>query len=376
MAQYRNWQEEFDTAIIGTGLCSLILAETLGQRGQKVTLVETSSNIYGYLHEQTMADSLNAARLRYQPACDNINDLIEGLNQAIGTQIESEVVDNSVKTVDSGSLKDFLGFGDRKFSGMSVYGDLCRNTKLQSSTAMHEVLPSLADRFSGRFIPNARVTGFALDDGHATGLILNEDRILKANHFIYCDSPHKLPGLLGHEAFSSRVQSKLSRNKPMSALYLRLLLQEPMVEPDNFFVSMGAKDDFEPCLGESWINSQGEQVTNWAYLIPTEQAEDHETMVAAIKYMKRQIKRVYPELVEKSVQETITFGEDQFGSFDLTREQLSKGLPSNLFLSSPRLSNQISYWADIESALLTLDSLLPAEKPSEDDSHLASEPLS
>jgi hypothetical protein len=103
---------------------------------------------------------------------------------------------------------------------------------------------------------------------------------------------------------------------------LDLLHNHPVSDLQNIHVLNGTtQDEFGPCVGAlqapAEVNGENLQYSQWLTFVEDEEAEDTEIIGFALKKIKRQIKRAYPDALENLKFERILVVPSYAGHGDL-----------------------------------------------------------
>ncbi|MCX7977580.1 MAG: NAD(P)/FAD-dependent oxidoreductase [Bdellovibrionaceae bacterium] len=334
----------YDYIVVGAGLTGLSIACGLSRNGHSVALLDTSDHPGGINRPVTFERQLINNGLRHIPASDAAMKALGFLENLLGLKIVNSASESLPKTFASGGIKTFVGFGEnaprflREISQFASGGYLRLNLEPYAWTGL------LADRFTGTFIPRSCVTRFHPQGDSVAFVTINGSKTLSGRNFIFTASVRDLISLLPEIALSARVRQRLANGTYWTALCLDLCHSSPVTDDDSLFILDGASpDDLGPCVGKFLpsfnANGSQRQISQWMTWLDEESSEESELTAAAIKKIKRQIRRVWPDAIEGLVSERIVLCPNISGSGDL---KLTAGgqLPSlsNLWIASAALS--------------------------------------
>jgi len=122
---------------------------------------------------------------------------------------------------------------------------------------------------------------------------------------------------------------------------------------------MSSNPEEEACLGR-FFNFTDKHEASWMTLISPDNIDDIDYMGGQLKYLKRQLKRAFPELVDSIEKERISLEMNSFGHVALNlknKNQIPK--VNNLYLASPLLQEKQGWSGILESVKDTFEHYQP-----------------
>lgn len=319
---HRKSNHVYDYAVIGSGLAGLAIANALSRITSNLVLIE-SSDTFGGLNRsiQTPFGSMNNG-LRFLPETDLSQKAIAFLEMLLMASLSPEVVDAPPLTFESGGLRPFVGFGNNPPAFYDEITYFTHSRSLKTQLEPHEWTQVLFSQFTGEFMPKSYVTKFHMNENRLTHVTINGQKTIQAMNFIYCGPIKPLRTLMPEGALNAKALSKLSKNEYWTAVGLDLLHSQPVTEMRNLHILNGTtQDEIGPCVGAfhpaAEVNGENLQYSQWLTFLQDEEAEDTEVVGAALKKIKRQIKRAYPEALENLKFERILVVPSFSGNGDL-----------------------------------------------------------
>lgn len=373
MTNYKNISDKYDVAIIGSDLSTLILAQLLhAQHELKTVVISTKQSLQDFrkdINDQSICLDEN---IQFLPGDSESIDAIQWLyNSVLETDIESQINEANPVTFDGGKFKPFLGFGGRDLKTIDILNYYFNQQEAHLNLSPEEWAQLLIKKFEGDFLPKSFVTQVIVEDGRVESVILNETKKLAADKFVFCGSPKELLELLPSSVLTGKVRQKIAKSPLYTRLNLNIQHGTNFDHQSGIHVLVGTKDDFEPVVGRfaqgPLLIDGGESTdskvltSHWTYLLNDENYGEPEAIGAAVKYMKRQIKRAYPESFDGENQETIAVYRDSHGHVDLDSIQL-KGL-NNFFIASSQTRSTESYISRIQSAKCCYEGFFSSTTP-------------
>ncbi len=377
----------YDYAVIGSGLSGLCIANALSKVSNNVILIEAADTFGGQNRSiQSKVGPLNNG-LRFLPDTELSQKAVAFLETLLATHLAPESLENPVVSFEAGGLKPFVGFGEKPPAFYDELSYFLNNRQLKLTLEPHEWTPILFNNYSGQFLPRSYVTKFQIENKKVTGVMVNGQKTIQATNFIFCGAVGDLKTLLPDDILSSRMLQKLSKNTYWTAVCLDLFHNHEVTVLPNLHVLNGTtEDELGPCLGSflpaNEINGQKIQCSQWISFVDNEESEDSEKAGAALKKIKRQIKRAYPNALENLIFERILIVPNHSGNGDL-KLSANGTLPNteNLWIASPAMHQQKNILGALLQAEFILSSLgchplgtqvevkspdLPQERPTPD----------
>jgi hypothetical protein len=190
----------------------------------------------------------------------------------------------------------------------------------------------------------SQATRMMIEDGFVIETIINGSKRISAREVVFAASPQLIPSLVGDAALSPRVRQKLLKGDFWTGVCLGLIHGQPVTDSLSIHILKGANE--EPTIGTFHppvLMEDGSklQVSQWLTLLPREEIDEEELIAAALKQIKRQVKRAYESAAENVVQERILVVPASHGSLDGAFDEPGR-LPkiSNLWLTSAMFASE------------------------------------
>lgn len=312
----------YEYVVVGSGLAGLSVATALSKAGAEVLLLEAGDQYGGLNRPVPTKIGLSENGLRFLPDVELSHHALDYMSALLGEKIAFESVEREPQTYDSTGLHSFLGFGDAPPEFYDELSYFLSPRELVLEKPVHAWLQKLSENFTGEISLRSYVTKFHYDEGKIHSMTINGQKTVQALNVIYAGSLKSLPLLLPEAALSAKVRQKLAKSKFWTALGLDLIHAKPVADFQGVHVLNGTtQDDIGPCVGRFLdpqdLNGEQVQFSQWLSFIDDEDAEDTEKIGLALKKIKRQIKRAYPESLEGLISERILVVPSFAGSGDL-----------------------------------------------------------
>lgn len=323
------------TLIIGGGLTGLMLAHRLQRGGHDLSLVEAHEYLGG--RYRRAGQSFSSPGLDLIPAGQEQMAILEWLKNRSPLALNYEVVEHKPQIFDEAKWKHFSGFGDSDFQSVGELSALFNHTShVRMTPGLEQVTRSLAEQLPFAAQTMAEVTHLKVVDGKVTQAVINGDKTISADNFIFTGHPTLLNALFEGDDLPGKHRTRLAKMQSWSAVTLELTHSPALADDDSVrFFSSSAKE-FEPVVGRVFGAT-----SKWITLVPGDREADHEFTGQCIRHIKRQLKRAWPLAFEGQgqTQEKIYVQTNAFGQHSLRAKETYR-LPeiSNLYLANHALA--------------------------------------
>ncbi|HEX7674587.1 MAG TPA: FAD-dependent oxidoreductase [Bdellovibrio sp.] len=356
-------QHIYDYAIIGSGLTGLSIAAALSRETSNIVLLE-GADVAGGVNKQINfpTGSINNG-LRFVPDSVLSEKAMRFLESLLETKVVADVSEEAPITYDSGNFKTFLGFGENPPAFYEELNYFTSSKKLDLAVEPYQWTQMLLQKFTGDFMPRSYVTKFHQENDKVTSITINGSKTLHAHNFIFAGTVKDLAILLPEDAVSVRARSKLAKNNYWTALCLDLCHGKAVTESTAMHVLNGTtQDEIGPCAGRFLpaveVEGQTLQASQWITFIESEVTDDSESVGLALKKIKRQVKRAYPEALDDLKLERIFVSPIIAGNGDL-KLSANMTIPSleNLWIASATVNEQKNLVGSLLQAEMIVASL-------------------
>lgn len=294
----------YDYVVVGSGLTGLIIANRLSQETDKVLLLESGDHAGGWLCRP---------HLPFYPASESSTRSLQNLENLLGMKIFGDATESMPVTFDSGEFKPFMGFGDKAPDFYDEVAFYCAPQMLQLKLTPTEWIAQLINNFKGTVATKSIVTRFQVENGQVQNVLVNGTKKIQGRNFIFCGDIKDLERLIPHDFNGPKVRTKISKTKTWSRVTLIIDHKTKVTDSEQLHILMGtAQDEIVTCVGK-FNNNQ----SLWTTFVADEEAEDPEITAHALKRVKRQIKRAYPDSFPEGITEKIVVQSGFGGHFDI-----------------------------------------------------------
>ncbi|MCB0368331.1 MAG: NAD(P)/FAD-dependent oxidoreductase [Bdellovibrionales bacterium] len=354
--------KSFDFAIVGSGLPGLILASALSRWTSNIALID-GLDTFGGCHKKidTPLGPIENG-LRFFPKTNSAENALMFMESLLNLKLINTIAETNPSTFDSGEFKKFVGFGDQRVDFYDELSYFLSPEECCLNLPVYEWSQLLMNQFKGQFFSRSIVTKFVAEDSdQVSHVIINGTKNLTAKQFIFCGSFKDLSVLLPSDYLSSKVKSKLNKSIYWTSIGLDLCHKETVTENSFMHVLNGTtQDDIGPCVGRFYSSKElpDKQYSQWITFIDGEFSDDSEVAASALKKMKRQIKRAYPNALDELLLERI-FVHANYSGEGLVKLNANQSVPGleNLWIASGTQNPNKNMVGSILQAQLILNGL-------------------
>lgn len=353
----------YDYAIIGSGLTGLSIAAALSRETSNIALIEAADVPFGVNKKVNFPTGPMNNGLRFVPDSVLAEKAMRFLESLLNTPVVADISEEAPITYESGNFKTFLGFGDTPPAFYEELAYFTSSKRIDLASEPFQWTQALYEQFKGDFMPRSYVTKFHQEGERVTHVTINGSKTVQAQNFIFAGTVKDLALLLPEDAISIRARSKLSKNTYWTALCLDICHGKAVTETSAMHILNGTtQDEIGPCAGRFLpaVEVEGEtlQASQWMTFIEHETTEDSEVVGLALKKIKRQIKRAYPEALDNIKLERIFVAPIIAGNGDI-KLNANLTLPEleNLWIASATVNEQKNLVGALLQAEMVIASL-------------------
>lgn len=362
-------QRHYDYVIVGSGLPGLILANALSRFTSNIALLE-ANDTFGGCHKK-IQNALGTFEngIRFFPNTEISRSALSFVENLMNLKVHDDAQEAPSVFFEGGQFKPFVGFGEQKVEFYDELSYFLSSSELPLKFPVHEWPKRLMENFKGDFLPRSIVTKFVSEDSLVKSVTINGTKTIHGDQFIFCGSFKDLSVLLPSESISAKAKNKLNKTTYWTSICLDILHSIPIESSAMYHVLDGTtQDELGPCFGKIYPAGaealEKGQFSQWITFVDDELSDDSEITAHALKKMKRQIKRAYPQALDNPISERIFVYSNYAGDgvLKVNENQTIPGL-ENLWIASPTINSNKNLVGAIKQAELVFSSLgFTAEK--------------
>ncbi len=351
--------KKFDFVVIGDSLPAILTAVENSTRGLKGAIFSGSETLGG-LHRGVNLDAeLETSEHPPRWVDTHVNYIVES-EQTIEflarikkyvPELDWTEVEIGPLTFQNGTVQPFLGFGAHSVDGIDFYSYFTATNQLQLNISLTQIVQKLLSQFDGEILTNHEVTQLQVTDNIA-GIQTNGTEIYGTERIYYFESAAKLGKIIptDNAHFPKATVQKVSKSQTWAVVNLTYWHKAELTDSKAMHVLYGAKDI--PCVGAFSKTTDGETVSQWLSILSSENFADAEQLGLAIREMKKQIKRMYPNFYDSIHKEFIVVAPEAYGHAlhavanhpDLFKNHI-------LYLGSQHYANEMAFTGEAASYL-------------------------
>jgi hypothetical protein len=341
----------YDLVILGSDLPALLLAHDAGKSGLKTLVVSRNETLGGSFAPATSPQGALHRDFGYWPASDSFLSTLEWIENSIGIKLRSETAPRPCVTFQKGSAQTFVGFGEKAPASIDLLRSYLDYDNLDLLAPLSSLVKPLVQAGTFETKLNFIVEQFQFQNSSVVSASSYDGTTIQGDRWVLCDSLKNFFHLLPSEHYKAREQAKLHKTKLWTQVSLDILHSKAITNEHGMHLLMGTTDDAIPCLGGfETPNEQGLQASHWhCYVDPD--SEDEEATAHALREMKRQMKRVYPEIFDKNIFEKISVEADALGFWPAKTDASGRWIGlENLWVLDSESQNQPGIFSKLRQA--------------------------
>lgn len=315
--------------IIGGGLTGLSLTHWFHKQNFEVVLLESKEALGGRFRP---AETLEIPFINPSQESQLSLEWLRGLSQ-VGFDLKE--VEHQPLVFEGGEWRPFLGFGDFPSSVVNELSVYNQSTEWVIDPGLEQITRSMIDQLPVQARVLSEVVGFEIENGRVTHAVIGQQEKISGDFFIFTSSPILLNSLIEGEALKAASRTRIVKQHGWTSVALALR-HAPFETSTAVRFVLGTGKEFQPVVGRVWNDR-----SVWMNLVPSEQEEDLEYIGDCVRFMKRTLKRVWPELNDSIVEERLRIRPHAFGKLELKLKNgnLSFSELPNLWLADPRMAD-------------------------------------
>jgi hypothetical protein len=362
-------QKTFDTLVIGGGLSGLLVAQTLSRHGQEVGLLEASESLGGLIRPHLTQNIDLDYGLKFFSNNPQAHEALDFIEYSLNKKIARTAIGEPPVHFHKGQLQPFVGFGESAPDYADELSNYLTADRLALDFPVFNWPKLLLEKELATVFPRTQVSRFLIgseaeiEKGQnlIKGVLVNGQQVLTATQYVFTADVADLVSLLPKGSLSAKAIKQVSAHSLWTSVSLDITHKKPVTSSNAVHVLYGSSEEKRACVGLfNPENESGQQVSQWLTLIPAEMTQDDDSVAFALREVKRQIKRAYPDAFNQVAHERILISPSSHGKsgIKLSENQTLPGF-RNLWISSKGLQSSPNLVGVIAQAKQVLTKLLP-----------------
>lgn len=362
MTTQASGKSQYDSIIVGSGLTGLLLARRLAEAGEKVAVLEAKELPGGHLGRTLTKGYSFHSSLEFVPDYLECTEGFEKVGAWLDLNILGVSRNLSPKTYQSGELRDFVGFGEIQLSSLDEVNWYTQSKSREMLVRPEELVERLLADAPFEVFVMSEVTSYNLEAGRVTSVTINAAKTIEARRFFHTGPVSQLTRLFPEGAIKPKEKSRLAKAHAWTTVGLHFLHRGLQTELPELLILQGTKTEPDPCVGRFFpaFSRDGQvlQESLWVSFIDPEAAEDMEALGGQIRNMKKQIKKAFPEALDRTEIEKITVTPESHGYLDLgLKEPFQLSQVDGFYLASPLMAQQRGVGSSVAVCVEVVESL-------------------
>lgn len=341
MTQSRSLAKKYSHVLVGLNMTSLQWAQHLIDKGEDFCLLDSRFMGSGPFKEIPSLATELFVRLPYNSALDDLD-----INSVPGP---ARIEERPPLTFEKGQFRSFLGFGNTEPEERDVIEKYCQPQALVPQMRPEEFWAALKETIAPHLFLDQNPTRLLWEDNSLVGLQVNGNKVIQGDRFYFFSHLPFVFDQVG--SLSKKTTSAFAKRKWWSSVNLVIHHAQDLesVEIETLYLLMGSKQ--QACLGQ-FHRHEGHLISRWESFFPAELTPDSETTGAALKEIKKQVKRAFPQWESQPQSEHILVHDHIHADLSGLLEKGGKIKNINgLTICSPLVQPQIGWVHDRAQAL-------------------------
>lgn len=352
-------RRQAEYVVVGAGLSGLMCATALNRMGHDVVLFESSDLVGGLCRGTKLGGQTLSYGLKLFPYSLELENGLRLLESLLGKAIIAGTTSRPPVTFQKAGFQPFVGFGDEAPAFVDELNEYLKPEQIELISTPQEWVSWMQAELGDRLHFGNAVQKIERTDENHFRLTFESGSHFGFTNLILAIAPERIPPLLPEGMLATKAIQKLANSKSWTSLSLDLVHSHAVTDRREVHMLMGTGESAHACVGAFRDPIQTEdntvrQVSQWVTFIAPEQGIDTEYVGQVFREMKRQIKRAYPEALDKLVSERILVAETSHSPVELKLENGRLPQSQNVWVTGRGLNgarNLASVFAGCEKIL-------------------------
>ena len=309
MAQNTRGSKQTEVLVIGSNMCGLLLAEAYRQQGRDVVLLEAGER-YGLNHL-----SLD---LGFIPDSGASREALKWMSNLLRAEPTVTAIEQPPVTYVDGHLQTFVGFGDHNPPARDEVSYYTANSHLEINPTLSEITAPLIAEPKFQVLTRKEVTKILSAGGQVEGVEVNGEEVWQSPEIVWTLGPSRLLEVMPLDVIDGKHRQRFAKAHSWATITLQLRHPRIVTTERGIHILYGSGHEADPVVGRYWPTlPEGGQTSAWMTLVPGESSEDPDSLSAALKHLKRQIKRAHPHVLNDLLEERLLVTAESHGHLNM-----------------------------------------------------------
>jgi len=278
---------KYDFVVIGSGISSLLMSSFLSQHSNKVLWLDSTTK--SQQSDFSAENFIKNHHVDFIPYSDSLVATLGALFKGFQLNLpDMNFNENQIKHFQNNQWLDFVGFGESPPLYQSEISYYLAKQSLNSNESFDQLVRQAFEKSRADRINPAVVTKVQIENETATSVIINGQKAIEAEQFIFMSTPQEFIKTLPESFLSHRSTSKILKQKYLASINVDLTLDINAFENCNVrLVTISENEGNYAIVGHPI--EQSAQNSTWTFFISQEITEDPEQLASEVKKMKKAI---------------------------------------------------------------------------------------
>ena len=318
-------RRQAEYVVVGAGLSGLMCATSLHRIGHDVVLFEASDLVGGLCRGAHLGGQTLSYGLKLFPYSLELQRGLQLLESLLGRAVIAGTTSKPPVTFHKAGFQPFVGFGEDAPPFVDEISEYLKAEQIEVLSSPQDWIAWLQAELGDRLHFGNAVQKVEIGADDTRRLVFENGQHFGFTNLILAIPPERVPILLPEGLMATKAIQKLANSKTWTSLSLDLVHSHHVSDRTEAHLLMGTGESAHACVGgfrePTLIDQTPRQISQWLTFIAPEQGIDTEYIGQVFREMKRQIKRAYPQALEKLVSERILVAETSHAQVDLKLEQ-------------------------------------------------------
>jgi hypothetical protein len=280
-------KNKYDFVVIGSGASSLLMSSFLSQHSSKVLWLDSATK--SQQSDFSVESFVKSHHIDFIPYSDGMISTLSSLFKGFQLNLpEISFNESQIKHYQNNQWLDFVGFGESPPVYQSEISYFLAKQSLGSNESFDELVRQAFERSQAERINPAVVTKIQIENETATSVIINGQKAIEAEQFVFMTTPQDFIKCLPESFMSQRSTNKIIKQKYLASINMEFKFETNIFENCNLrLITISESEGNYAIVG--YPIELKTQESLWTFFIQQDITEDPEQLAAEVKKMKKAI---------------------------------------------------------------------------------------